>query len=38
MAVVQFKINYKTEFGEQIYLVGNVPQLGDWDLKKAYLL
>ena len=30
-----FRINYRTEWGEQLYVVGNIPELGDNDVAKA---
>ena len=30
-----FRINYRTEWGEQLYVVGNVPELGNGDVAKA---
>ena len=30
-----FRINYRTQWGEQLYVVGNVPELGDGDVAKA---
>ena len=30
-----FRINYRTQWGEQLYVVGNVPELGDGDVSKA---
>ncbi|MBR5189885.1 MAG: 4-alpha-glucanotransferase, partial [Paludibacteraceae bacterium] len=30
-----FRINYRTEWGEQLYVVGNIPELGDNDAAKA---
>ncbi|QSZ34432.1 hypothetical protein DSL72_006024 [Monilinia vaccinii-corymbosi] len=35
---VQFNLTATTYFGENIYVVGNVPELGNWDLSKALLL
>lgn len=28
-------LNYETVFGERVYLVGNHPQLGEWDIERA---
>lgn len=30
-----FTLEYKTSFGEEIRVVGNVPELGEWDPEKA---
>jgi 4-alpha-glucanotransferase len=30
-----FKIEYFTEFGQNIYILGNIPELGSWDPSKA---
>ena len=30
-----FRINYRTQWGEQLYVVGNIPELGDGDASKA---
>ena len=27
---VTFSINYETRFGEQVFVVGDIPQLGNW--------
>ncbi|KAB8298302.1 hypothetical protein EYC80_002031 [Monilinia laxa] len=32
---VQFNVNATTYFGESIYVVGNITDLGNWDLNKA---
>ncbi|RAL61125.1 hypothetical protein DID88_010464 [Monilinia fructigena] len=32
---VQFNVNATTYFGESIYVVGNITDLGSWDLNKA---
>mmetsp|Transcript_39384 Transcript_39384/g.60205 ORF Transcript_39384/g.60205 Transcript_39384/m.60205 type:complete len:122 (+) Transcript_39384:483-848(+) len=32
------RIKYETKFGEQIAVVGNLPQLGNWNVKKALIL
>lgn len=29
---VQFHVRYKTEFGQEVYLVGNCNALGNWDV------
>jgi cyclomaltodextrin glucanotransferase len=34
-----FMLNgYATKFGEDIYVTGNAPELGDWDMAKAFRL
>ncbi|KAI9641743.1 hypothetical protein NHQ30_009599 [Ciborinia camelliae] len=35
---VEFNVNATTYFGENIYVVGNVPALGNWDVNKGFLL
>lgn len=35
---IHFRISYKTHWGEQIYVTGNVPELGNGDFKKALRL
>ena len=35
---VIFRIHYKTNFGENLYVIGNIPELGSWDLKKCLKL
>lgn len=30
-----FSINYKCNFGEYIAILGNIPELGGWELSKA---
>lgn len=32
---IKFNINYKTEYGQVLKIVGNIPQLGNGDAKKA---
>jgi hypothetical protein len=32
---VQFKCNYTTNYGEELRVVGNIPELGNSKLKKA---
>ncbi|KAA8571273.1 hypothetical protein EYC84_000600 [Monilinia fructicola] len=32
---VQFNVNATTYFGESVYVVGNITDLGNWDLNKA---
>ena len=29
------KVTYKTEWGQEIGIVGNIPQLGNWNVEKA---
>ncbi len=37
--IIHFQLNgYKTEFGENIYLTGDCPELGNWDTDKAILM
>lgn len=35
---VYFSINYNTIYGENVYLVGDIPLLGNWDPKKGFPL
>lgn len=35
MAHIEFQINYQTKWGEQLYITGNVPELGNNDIQKA---
>lgn len=36
--VYEFIVHYNTKFGEEIYVVGSCPELGDWDLcKKVHM-
>ena len=35
---VIFRIHYKTNFGENLYVVGNIPELGSWSINKALKL
>lgn len=37
-ATVIFKCKYKTKYGEQIRIVGNIEELGSWDPCKAMLM
>jgi len=33
-----FKIHYQTHFGENLYVVGNIPELGNWNLHQSFPL
>lgn len=33
--IVTFKVNYATQFGQELLLCGNAQELGGWDLSKA---
>lgn len=35
---IQFNINYRTFFGQTLYVCGNTPELGKWDVLKAVAL
>jgi len=35
---VTFKIPYVTCFGWSIYIIGNIPELGNWEISKALKL
>jgi hypothetical protein len=30
------KVNYETQWGQEIAILGNIPQFGNWDINKAY--
>ena len=32
---IEFRINYYTQWGERIYITGNIPELGSGDATKA---
>lgn len=32
---IQFQFEYKTERNEEVYVTGNVDDLGNWDISKA---
>ena len=33
-----FKINYQTSYGENVFIAGSVPELGNWIPEKAFPL
>ena len=33
-----FHIHYKTTFGQNIYVVGNIPELGAWNVQSSVKL
>jgi len=35
MPNITFKTHYQTEYGQNLYLIGNIPLLGDWDPRKG---
>lgn len=35
---VYLGVNYLTSFGENLCVVGNIPELGDWDVTKGFKL
>ncbi|KAF6262640.1 hypothetical protein COO60DRAFT_1495133 [Scenedesmus sp. NREL 46B-D3] len=35
---VKFHVRYKTDFGQEVYLVGNCSALGDWDVLQGVRL
>ncbi len=37
-SILRFRINYETQFGNNVYITGNISALGNWDLKKAIKL
>ena len=34
-ASLSFRVKYKTEFGQLLYIIGNIEELGQWDPSKA---
>eukprot|EP00190_Bangiopsis_sp_CCMP1999_P001754 CAMPEP_0198732548 /NCGR_PEP_ID=MMETSP1475-20131203/36522_1 /TAXON_ID= ORGANISM="Unidentified sp., Strain CCMP1999" /NCGR_SAMPLE_ID=MMETSP1475 /ASSEMBLY_ACC=CAM_ASM_001111 /LENGTH=994 /DNA_ID=CAMNT_0044495685 /DNA_START=80 /DNA_END=3064 /DNA_ORIENTATION=+ len=32
---MRFSVNFATRFGERVYVVGSLPELGNWDVKRA---
>lgn len=35
---LKFSVNFATRFGERVFLMGSVTELGDWDPQRAVLL
>jgi hypothetical protein len=35
---MQFHVRYKTDFGQEVYLVGNCSALGNWDVLQGVRL
>jgi len=35
---IEFKIHYQTKWGQQLAITGNIPELGDGDLARAFVL
>ena len=35
---INFNINYHTTFGQSVYVLGSIPELGNWDISKALIL
>ena len=33
-----FLINYKTYFGHAVYVLGNIPELGNWNIHSGFRL
>ena len=33
--MISFNIEYKTRFGQQLYVAGSIPELGEWDYSCA---
>ncbi len=33
--MINFNIEYKTHFGQQLYVAGSIPELGEWDYFRA---
>ena len=32
---IEFSANFKTNFGENLYICGNIPDLGNWNPEKS---
>lgn len=35
---IYFELHYKCEFGDSVYVLGNVPELGNWEISKGLKL
>lgn len=35
LSTITFKCKYETEFGEELFIIGNIEELGSWEPKKA---
>ena len=35
LSTITFKCKYETEFGEELYIIGNIEKLGSWEPQKA---
>lgn len=35
---ISFEINYFCQYGESLVILGNIPELGNWDLRKGLRL
>ena len=36
--VIEFSINYVTSYGEGAYVIGNIPEFGEWQISRAFKL
>ena len=35
VACLSFRVKFETKFGEELYIIGNIEELGEWDTSKA---
>ena len=35
VATLSFRVKYETKYGDSIYIIGNIEELGQWDISKA---
>lgn len=35
---IYFKVNYQADFGESVYVLGNIPDLGKWNIENGIKL
>ena len=35
IASLSFRVKYETKFGQLLYIIGNIEELGQWDTSKA---
>ena len=33
---INFEIKYNTKFGSSMFISGNIPELGNWDVERAF--
>ena len=36
--IIYMGVKYLTAIGEEIYVLGNIPELGNWNIKKGFRL